>query len=1078
MPRRGNVAMHLAAFALASMAAAAMSRAGPHATAEALLWAPTGVAAAGVWLLGLRAAWIVALCVAGSRIAAGYEAHLWVPAALGSTAEAVAAALLLRALALRADFARLRDVLVLLAAAAAAPLASIAASWLARTAAATTPAINFAGWWRMNALGVLAIVPLALVWLRGPSPSRRAVVECAALAAAAVALVAALMLPLHPGVPAVMLLTAALPLALFAALRLGPRGAVTTGAATALAIVGFAEQGVGAFQLLPFDQRHAAVQAFLFAVLGVPLVFGALVAERESSAARWLDSEGVRRALVGVLPDLLYKLDGVDGRVLDVVVPPGHQLPRPVAEMLGKRIADFAPPALAAQMLEQLRNARLGLPTLPVEYPIVTPQGRREREMRCVRLPTGELIGVVRDITARKLAERQLAWQARVLERVAAGHSSRDVLPAMLEGLETLLPDGIASILVRRGNRLHLGHAPSLPAAFRAACDGLEIGPDVGSCGTAAWHNHTVVCEDVATDARWERGRDLALAHGLQSSWSVPVRGADGAVLGTFAIYHRTPRTPTPFEVAVVERAAVIAGLAIERERREELLASIQRNISEGLFRMVPGQGIVHANDALARMFGYASPAELLQQFAATAATPSAHRDSLLSLAAEFTTAQRELELSRRDGTRFSGLVSTAVVHAADGTVACDGTVADVTARKELELRLRHSQKLEAVGQLAGGVAHDFNNLLTAISGYAEAVRDELPDGSAIRRDVGEILAASDRAAALTRQLLAFARRQVLTTRVVDVVEIVEQIGDMMRRVIGERVRLVTRHAVPHAPVQADRGQVEQVLLNLVLNARDAMPDGGTITITTDVVDVDAATAAGDVDLSVGRHVLLAVADDGCGMSEEVRARAFDPFFTTKEPGKGTGLGLSTVYGIVRQSGGAIRIDTTSGHGTAVRIHLPHVAAAPDRERPLVVARPTRAGTVLVVEDEQLVRDLAARSLARAGHTVLTAPDGEHALQLVAERDGDVDVVVSDVVMPAMGGPELAVQLRRRWPNVGVVLVSGYTHELDPVETLDARVAFLHKPFTASALLEAVDRMLPPGKRTAPVATPPVHGAR
>jgi two-component system, cell cycle sensor histidine kinase and response regulator CckA len=246
------------------------------------------------------------------------------------------------------------------------------------------------------------------------------------------------------------------------------------------------------------------------------------------------------------------------------------------------------------------------------------------------------------------------------------------------------------------------------------------------------------------------------------------------------------------------------------------------------------------------------------------------------------------------------------------------------------------------------------------------------------------------------------------------------------------------------------------------------------VTITTAVVDVDAAVAAGHVDLRPGRHVLLSVADDGAGMSAEVRARAFDPFFTTKEPGKGTGLGLSTVYGIVRQTGGAITIDSAPGRGTTVHIHLPHVAASPQREHEVVVPRSTRTGTVLVVEDEDLVRDLAARALVRAGHTVLTAADGERALQIVGEHRGAVDVVVSDVVMPRMGGPELAEHLRRRWPDIAVLLVSGYTHEFDGVDSQGASIAFLHKPFTASALLAAVDPLLPAKRRA--LSNPSVRG--
>ncbi len=1072
MARQGNYALRLALFALAFVAAYAATNI-PGAITQALIWLPTGVAIAGTWLLGWRSVWMVAACTLTHRLLFGYGTSLCLTAAIGSTIEAIVAVVLLRRLGARSDFARLQDVLVLLATAATAPFASILVSMLGRALLpdlANVPmASGLDGWWRMNALGTLTLVPTALVWLDAkatPTP-RQHLLATLLLSLTAVALVTGIMTTVDPGMPAVLLLTMLLPIALYAALRLGQRGAAATATSGALTIITLAASGIGAFQAFPMAERHVVIQIFLVALVSVPLVFGALVAERDASASLWLESEGIRGALLKVLPDVMYKMS-VDGTVLAAIVPPGQQLPLPAEQLIGRPIEEIATAEVASKLLQQIHRADRGEPTLPVEYPLSTPQGRRDREMRCVRLPNGELLGVVRDITARKLAERQLTWQASILERIAAGQPVSEVFPHLVDGLAMFLPEGMCSILLLRGTRLYNGYAPAVPPAFRELCEGIEIGPMVGSCGTAAHDNRTVVCSDIAIDPRWAAYRTLALANGILAAWSVPVRSTDGTVLGTFAIYHREPQTPTPAQIAVVERAAMLAGLGLDRERREALLASIQSNISEGLFRSVPSHGIVHANAALARMFGYDTPSALLQAVA-RAGNSSPHRDSLVRLGNETTsTSQVEMELCRRDGTRFCGLVSTTVVCDPAGTpITCDGTIADITARKELENQLRHAQKMEAVGQLAGGVAHDFNNLLTAISGYGEAVRDALPATDPVRSDVGEILKAADRAAGLTRQLLAFGRRQVLTPRIVDLVAVVREVGDMLRRVIGEQVTLATRHDVPSVSIRVDRGQLEQVLLNLVLNARDAMPAGGTVTIGTSVAEVDARSAAVHSDLVAGPHAVLWVADTGVGMSPEVRSRAFDPFFTTKELGKGTGLGLSTVYGIVHQSGGATWIDSGPGKGTTVWIYLPRLASAPDLEPTVRIPRPIAGvGTVLVVEDEELVRDLVKRALTRAGHTVLTAGDGEQALAVLADCRGAIDVVLSDVVMPKMGGRELLARMRQAWPRIPVLLMSGYANEAEGLAT--DRSLFLQKPFTAADLLATVGRLLAaPGHREA-----------
>jgi CheY-like chemotaxis protein len=326
---------------------------------------------------------------------------------------------------------------------------------------------------------------------------------------------------------------------------------------------------------------------------------------------------------------------------------------------------------------------------------------------------------------------------------------------------------------------------------------------------------------------------------------------------------------------------------------------------------------------------------------------------------------------------------------------------------------------------------------------------------------------AGARAASLTRQLLAYSRQQILSPSVLDLKQVVEQLGGMLRRLIGEDIRLITRYGGGETFVRVDRGQIEQVILNLVLNARDAMPNGGTLTVTTKAVDLDEAMARTHVGMITGPHVGLLVQDTGSGMDEAIRSRAFDPFFTTKEPGKGTGLGLSTVYGIVKQSGGSVWLDSTPGAGTTVRVYLPRVREHPDQEpiSQLGSAPSVPGATVLVVEDEQLVRDLVSRTLRRVGYTVLVAEHGEEALAVSRVTQGPIDLVVTDVVMPRMNGIELATRIALERPGIRVLFVSGYANDVLGLRGgLEPGSEYLQKPFTPSVLLDRVRELLTPAR--------------
>jgi PAS domain S-box-containing protein len=392
------------------------------------------------------------------------------------------------------------------------------------------------------------------------------------------------------------------------------------------------------------------------------------------------------------------------------------------------------------------------------------------------------------------------------------------------------------------------------------------------------------------------------------------------------------------------------------------------------------------------------------------------------------------------------------------------GVSTDITERKRLEAELLHSQKLDAVGQLAGGVAHDFNNMLTVITGYSAILLEALDRSDPNRADVEEIKSAADRAAALTRQLLAFSRKQVLQPRVLDLnTDVIAGLEKMLRRLIGEDVELVTTLDEQLGLVNADPGQIEQVIMNLAVNARDAMPDGGRLVIETANVDLGADHTGRHIGVKPGRYIMLAVTDTGRGMSRETMARMFEPFFTTKEKGKGTGLGLATVYGVVKQSGGDIWVDSEPGQGTTFKVYLPRVEYETQVTLPASVPsrRPAGTETILLVEDDERLCVLSRRVLEARGYTVLEARNGQEALVLCDQHQGPIDLVATDVVMPGINGGMLVERLAVKRPTLRVLFMSGYTDD-DMLRRgiVDPRMAFLPKPFTPEALASKVREVL------------------
>ena len=513
---------------------------------------------------------------------------------------------------------------------------------------------------------------------------------------------------------------------------------------------------------------------------------------------------------------------------------------------------------------------------------------------------------------------------------------------------------------------------------------------------------------------------------------------------------------------------------AIERELRESEARAALRDAEAsfatlvefapiGIYRSNPAGHFLSVNSALVRMLGYDSADEVLQLDMGRGVYADAdERQSLLDRDTYSDRQYDDVEATwkRKDGRLLQVQLSVRAVRNAAGQVDYYETfVRDVTDQRRLQQQLTQSQKMEAIGRLAGGVAHDFNNLLTVITSYSDLVFQDLPPDDPRRDDVDQVRKAADGAAALTRQLLAFSRQQVLEPKVIDLNGVVDNLKKILQRVIGEDVELTTVLAAELGAVKADISQIEQILMNLAVNARDAMPTGGQLTIETSNVDYDPERQQ-RADGS-RNFVMLAVTDTGTGMDEATKAKIFEPFFTTKQPGKGTGLGLATVYAIVTQAEGFIWVYSELGHGTSFKIYLPQVDAVPTTAAVARVDLPRGTETVLLVEDAAAVRAVARQVLQRQGYRVLEASDGEDALHLAARHQGTIDLVLTDVVMPRAGGRELAERLLAVRPDTRVLYMSGYTDDsVVRHGILEGGVAYLQKPFSPEGLARKVREVL------------------
>jgi two-component system, cell cycle sensor histidine kinase and response regulator CckA len=608
---------------------------------------------------------------------------------------------------------------------------------------------------------------------------------------------------------------------------------------------------------------------------------------------------------------------------------------------------------------------------------------------------------------------------------------------------------------------------------FRAATQAVRLALNAGLPGRVFGSGKAAWVADISKESEFPRA-DLLIAAGLRSAFAFPLLIGPG-VVGVLEFFSPSPEPPDLRLSKTMLHLGAQLGRVVERQQAQDALRHSEiyfRRLTESsldLITILGPDGIIrYESSSIEQTLGY-KPSE----YTGKSAFSFVHPEDLPRVSAAFmealarkgNTPLLSFRFRHRDGSYrvLEGVGNNLLADPAVSAIVFNSR--DITERKRLEEQFLQAQKVQAIGQLAAGVAHDFNNILTAILGYSDMLLMLLKPNDPQQAHAAGIKQAAVRAAALTRQLLAFGRKQMLQPVALDLNNSIAEMDKMLRRLLGADVSLVTLPQKSLGTVKADPGQIEQVILNLAVNARDAMPRGGKLTLETDNVTLDEEYARQRTEVQAGEYVMLAVSDNGSGMTPEVKARLFEPFFTTKEPGKGTGLGLATCFGIVKQSGGHIAVYSELGQGTTFKVYLPRVkdiAAATASEASATDELPRGIETILLVDDEPMVRELGASMLGKLGYTVLTAGNGRQAMNLMlASPNRTINLLVTDVIMPEMGGRDLADYLRSVSPGTRVIFSSGYTEDVASLQgATGGMVTFLPKPYTVSILARKVRAVL------------------
>jgi len=925
--------------------------------------------------------------------------------------------------------------------------------------------------WTGNAMAILTVAPALLIWF-GPGPPwnwrlpPRRIGE-ALVMVGGICIVSWYLFVAGGGVGApdnFVLIS----FVLWAAVRFGIRGVSAINLLLALLLVYFASHYPKGLPLEQAASTAYVTKLYLFLAICslIGLIPAIALGERDRLVAQLGDSEERFRNLAAAANEGVFNTE--DGKILDV-------------NDQGLRLFgyDHASEMVGLEVISLTTPDTRDLVSRAIADDLETPYGHRlmrrdgtvfdaEAQARVMRRGSRKIrMTAVRDVTKRKQEESLLNGQYRVLEMIAIGKPLLEILTALIGVVESQSDQTFASVMLADGDVLRFFAAPSLPVAFNLATSRVMVDEKSGSCGTAARRRQPVFVADIATDPLWESYAELAGVHGLGACWSTPIFDGKGRLLGTFALYHRQPGLPTPAQRQLIDTATHTASVAISRHQDEAALKLSDFSVNQASTPTVwvtQDSLIRRVNRATCEMVAI-EEAELLGK-------------SVLDLIPDFTMEGwrnywREARLRRRmrfesaqrrpDGTPLILDIDMNFFEF-EGREYQFFFLDDVTDRRQLEEKLRQSQKMEAVGQLSGGIAHDFNNLLTVIQGNLGMIRLSgiVPPG--IAESVEEINSAIGRATKLTTQLLAFGRKQVMQSHDIDLNEVVESFSRMLRRVIGETIEVSLRFHSGGLSVRADRSMLEQVLLNLCLNARDAMPKGGQLALASTIVDLVAADAERMPASRPGRFACLAVTDTGTGITPENLKRVFEPFFTTKEVGKGTGLGLASVYGILQQHQGWATVKSEVGRGSTFVIYLPLLSRLPELRPPVRPAPAFPGGdeTILLVEDDTAVRLVATKALNMMGYRVLVASNGVEAVEKWERHRAEIQLLLTDMVMPGeFGGADIARMFRAQEPALKVIFMSGYSADLAGTNFDSAGGHhFLGKPFEITELAETLRRCL------------------
>jgi len=770
----------------------------------------------------------------------------------------------------------------------------------------------------------------------------------------------------------------------------------------------------------------------------------------------------------------LLTILGTDGIVRHASAGSTHALGLRADELVGRALSDFLHPDDVNETSERLRGV--------VDAPNETRKGRcrlraKTGEWRwfeatvssCLGNPSVDgVVASFLDVTAlhRMEAERQ------VISEVVHALNQTANLDQLLDGIHQALKKVLYAencFVALHDSKEDTFYFPFLVDQFDMAPPPQKVGR---SCTAFVFRTGTAMLIPQSEFDRLAQQGDVELVGSPSPAWlGVPLK-TPRATIGVLVVQHY--QNESAYDMRDLEFLDSVGGhiaLAIERRRSEEALRK-----SESVFRLLFSHNplptwvmddeslqFIQVNDAAVRQYGFADEEfGRMTMFDIQPQEKGASLEVRLPKEGAPGRYQGVCKHRKKDGKVFEvELISHQFEYAGRGVRLV--VAQDISERHLLEQQLRQAQKMEAVGRLAGGVAHDFNNLLMVIKGHTELLMNELSPADSMARKITQIDRAADRAAALTKQLLAFSRMQVLQPRVMNLNGVVEDMGKLLPRLIGEDVELGIRTVSDLGAIRADASQMEQIIMNLAVNARDAMPSGGRLIIETSNAELDRTYNSTHPIVKPGRYVLLAVSDTGTGMDADTQAHIFEPFFTTKEPGKGTGLGLATVYGVVKQSGGFIWVYSELGKGTSFKIYLPRVDQPEDKAisaLPFAEA-PRGTETILLAEDEQDVREVAREFLESGGYTVIEACNGADALRLATEHKAVIDLLVSDMVMPGMTGKELARRLKQQHSSVGVVYMSGYS-EQTAAETAEAdgNMLLLTKPFSRGSILRTVRQAL------------------